>query len=391
VKTGAARLSRLGAVLAVLAVAAAGTVGLSTFGWLPNLRWHPGQHDSLVAEAEGELSKIESDTNTIHIGSASSARAAAAFVVTGDTRLVIENKEAGFGDLREGMRVKVVYERRDDTRLAWSVEASTVQNVRTAEAAVPPIAVVQPIAAVQPSTTAQPSAAPPPSVSAQPSAAPAVVPAAPESRPGAGDIVSSQSPGTEPSRVSVPTSPTEVPSTPPPRPGAGVGTPPGSRVDSSKSTRVSASRPRPRSSSTLKEIEPGPEPGLGSAPDTNSANVAAARLSLLRRELASAEVRFGSDDPRVVRLRNQIQKYESLAASEHDAPSQAGVRAANSQVRDSAPVAGRPPSEEPTGVGVTTRAQRSTPSPEPERFDSSAVVDWLLKDRGQTLPDVGTR
>jgi hypothetical protein len=372
VKTGAARLSRLGAVLAVLAVAAAGTVALSTFGWLPNLRWHPGQHDSLVAEAEGELSKIESDTNTIHIGSASSARAAAAFVVTGDTRLVIENKEAGFGDLREGMRVKVVYERRDDTRLAWSVEASTAQNVPTAEAAVPPIAVVQPIAAVQPSTTAQPSAAPPPSVSAQPSAAPAAVPAAPESRPGAADIVSSQSPGTEPSRASAPTSPTEVPSTPPPRPGVGVGTPPGSRVDSSKSTRVSASRPRPRSSSTLKEIEPGPEPGLGSAPDTNSANVAAARLNLLRRELASAEVRFGSDDPRVARLRNQIQKYESLAASEHGQ-------------------SGRPPAEEPTRVDASPRAQRSAPPSEPERFDSSAVVDWLLRDRGQTLPDVGAR
>jgi protein tyrosine kinase modulator len=66
---------------------------------------------------------------------------------------------------------------------------------------------------------------------------------------------------------------------------------------------------------TLAEIDHGGGPGGAAAPDITPAKLAAARLNLLRQELASAEARLSPDDPRVVRLREQIQKYESLSAS----------------------------------------------------------------------------
>jgi succinoglycan biosynthesis transport protein ExoP len=66
---------------------------------------------------------------------------------------------------------------------------------------------------------------------------------------------------------------------------------------------------------TLTEIDHGGGPGGASAPDINPAKLASARLNLLHQELASAEARLSPDDPRIARLREQIQKYESLSAS----------------------------------------------------------------------------
>jgi len=130
------RLSRGGGILAIFALlAVAGTVALTTFGWMANLGWPnlDAEHDSVVTEAAGALSGIDLDKKMIRLGTTPSGRGAAAFVVTADTRLTVDNTEGALADLRDGMQVKVVYERRDDTRLAWSVEASTTQDAPIVE------------------------------------------------------------------------------------------------------------------------------------------------------------------------------------------------------------------------------------------------------------------
>jgi polysaccharide biosynthesis transport protein len=66
---------------------------------------------------------------------------------------------------------------------------------------------------------------------------------------------------------------------------------------------------------TLTEIDHAGGPGGASGPDIDPAKLAAARLNLLRQELASAEARLSPEDPRLARLREQIHNYESRPAS----------------------------------------------------------------------------
>jgi len=67
---------------------------------------------------------------------------------------------------------------------------------------------------------------------------------------------------------------------------------------------------------TLAEVDQGTRgPDVGLSSSITPAKLAAARASLLRQELTAAETKYGSNDPRVARLREQLSSYEAGAAS----------------------------------------------------------------------------
>jgi polysaccharide chain length determinant protein (PEP-CTERM system associated) len=68
---------------------------------------------------------------------------------------------------------------------------------------------------------------------------------------------------------------------------------------------------------TLAEIESAAPATLGApaSGEISPAKLAAARLSLLRQELAAAEAQGGPNDPRVARLRADVARYEDIVAS----------------------------------------------------------------------------
>jgi hypothetical protein len=89
--------------------------------------WYSGVSGPDVAEAaggvvEGYVWKAEEDSGTVRVASNPFGINAVPFTVTRDTRVVVGEREGGFGDLREGLSVRVLYERREEALVAICVE-----------------------------------------------------------------------------------------------------------------------------------------------------------------------------------------------------------------------------------------------------------------------------
>lgn len=64
---------------------------------------------SPIGEAQGRVQTVETKAGIIHVSSGFLGLTSVPLVVTSDTLIVVGDKEGGFGDLREGARVKAVY------------------------------------------------------------------------------------------------------------------------------------------------------------------------------------------------------------------------------------------------------------------------------------------
>lgn len=63
-----------------------------------------------VGEAQGRVTTVEPRARIIHVSSGFLGMMSIALVVTPDTLIVVGDKEGGFGDIREGGRVKAIYD-----------------------------------------------------------------------------------------------------------------------------------------------------------------------------------------------------------------------------------------------------------------------------------------
>ena len=70
----------------------------------------------------GRVWRIDPDTRTIQITMRVFGIGATSVVVTDDTLVIVGSKEGGFGDIREGLRVRAAWERRKDVRQARFVQ-----------------------------------------------------------------------------------------------------------------------------------------------------------------------------------------------------------------------------------------------------------------------------
>ena len=105
----------------MIAILPATILILWSAGWYAALAASPAV-ESLVGQTEGRVWKIEPATGTIHVSSRPLGIGAIPVVVTDDTLIRVGAKEGALGDLHEGVRVRVTFERRDAIRLASSVE-----------------------------------------------------------------------------------------------------------------------------------------------------------------------------------------------------------------------------------------------------------------------------
>ncbi len=118
------RLAELGAAIATIAILPATILILWSAGWYTALAASPAV-ESLVGQTEGRVWKIEPTqptTGVIHVSSRPLGIGAIPVVVNDDTLIRVGAKEGALGDLHEGVRVRVTFERRDAIRLASSVE-----------------------------------------------------------------------------------------------------------------------------------------------------------------------------------------------------------------------------------------------------------------------------
>jgi hypothetical protein len=76
----------------------------------------------LVVEAQGWVKTVEPKTGFIRVSSGFLGLMSLALLITPDTLIVVGDKEGGFGDIREGGRVKAAYEVRPDSLQAKRVE-----------------------------------------------------------------------------------------------------------------------------------------------------------------------------------------------------------------------------------------------------------------------------
>lgn len=73
-------------------------------------------------EAQGRVQAVEAKPGIIHVSSGFLGLMSVPLVVTSDTLIIVGDKEGGFGDLREGARVKAVYDVGGDILRARRVE-----------------------------------------------------------------------------------------------------------------------------------------------------------------------------------------------------------------------------------------------------------------------------
>ncbi len=88
--------------------------------WLAPIQ--PAEVDAAVGQIEGRVWKVDPDDGTIHVSARLFGLGATPLMITNETLVVVGAKEGGFGDLREGLRVRVAWEKRQNRRLARSVE-----------------------------------------------------------------------------------------------------------------------------------------------------------------------------------------------------------------------------------------------------------------------------
>lgn len=123
------RLVRVGSILIVGSGLLAG--GLLVSPILPGaylaslLEQHvpwPSTSVAPMGEAQGRVQTVEAKAGIIHVSSGFLGLTSIPLVVTSDTLIVVGDKEGGFGDLREGERVKAVYDVGRDVLRAKRVE-----------------------------------------------------------------------------------------------------------------------------------------------------------------------------------------------------------------------------------------------------------------------------
>ena len=121
------RLVRLGSTLGVALLLLA--IGEFLAPALPG-RWLASRLDPwlnpdapvLVGEAQGRVATVEPRARIIHLSSGFLGMMSIELVVTPDTLIVVGDKEGGFGDIREGGRVRAIYDVDRDALLARRVE-----------------------------------------------------------------------------------------------------------------------------------------------------------------------------------------------------------------------------------------------------------------------------
>jgi hypothetical protein len=86
-----------------------------------NLAWVPA--DARAGLLEGRVWKVDPDARMIHVSSRLFGLGATPVVITNDTLVIADNKKEGaFGDLHEGLLVRVAWEKRQGAWLARAVE-----------------------------------------------------------------------------------------------------------------------------------------------------------------------------------------------------------------------------------------------------------------------------
>jgi hypothetical protein len=82
----------------------------------------PIDPDTPRGESHGIVWKVEPSTAVVRVSPSWSGIGAVPFALTDETRIVVGDKEGGFGDVYAGRPIKIVYERREDTMIALCVE-----------------------------------------------------------------------------------------------------------------------------------------------------------------------------------------------------------------------------------------------------------------------------
>jgi hypothetical protein len=85
-----------------------------------NLAWVPA--DARAGLLEGRVWKVDPDARMIHVSSRLFGLGVTPIVITNDTLVIAGNKEGAFGDLYEGLLVRVAWEKRQGARFARAVE-----------------------------------------------------------------------------------------------------------------------------------------------------------------------------------------------------------------------------------------------------------------------------
>jgi hypothetical protein len=115
------RVIELGVVAATAAILPGLVFALWLSGWYDNVPSSLAMHDP-AGEAQGRVWKVEPSTSTIYVSPRIFGVGAVPVRLSEDTRILVGDKEGGFGDLHEGVRVNIVYERRPASLVASCVE-----------------------------------------------------------------------------------------------------------------------------------------------------------------------------------------------------------------------------------------------------------------------------
>ena len=116
------RVIELSVVVATAAILPGLVLGLWLSGWYDSVRRSPA--DNHADEARGRVGKVDPFERTIHVRTNVFGMGAVAFTLSEDTRIVVGDKDGGFGDFHDGVLVKIVYQRRRASLVASCVELS---------------------------------------------------------------------------------------------------------------------------------------------------------------------------------------------------------------------------------------------------------------------------
>ena len=114
-------LSNVAIVIGTVAVLPATIAILWTSGWYSGLS-RSGAQTAAAGVVEGYVWDADEDSGTVRVTSNLFGINALPIAVTHETRVVVGDKEGGFGDLHEGVSVRVTYERRETQLVALCVE-----------------------------------------------------------------------------------------------------------------------------------------------------------------------------------------------------------------------------------------------------------------------------
>ena len=115
------RFIELAGAVALAAILPGLVFGLWLCGWYDSVT-PSAAVDDRAGQARGRVGKVEPLTKTIHVSPNLFGIRAVPFTLDEDTRIVVGDKEGGFGDFRDGVLVKIVYQRRPPGLVVSCVE-----------------------------------------------------------------------------------------------------------------------------------------------------------------------------------------------------------------------------------------------------------------------------